>query len=369
MSLRRAALPALALLSVALPRAGRGTEVVRIEVASGVAEVELSGPGLAAEPLREGGAPSPVPGGRARVRLDGEVLRIDGRPVEGAGLVFRASGPIRHGRRALSGEVEVRRAPGGLAVIDVLPLEEYVAAVTGAEMPPSFPAEALKAQAVAARTFALARKLVAREEALDADLGATVLDQVYPGTGADPRARAAAAATRGEVVVFERRAIEAYFHSSCGGRTASGEEALGRDLPYLRSVPCGRCDAAPSRRWRVVVEPERLAAAAGLAGRATAARIAARTGSGRVERVEVEAGGRKGAVTGAALRKALGWDRVPSLAFTVRTSGEGFVLEGAGSGHGAGLCQWGAAGLARAGEGYRRILLHYYPGTEILKAY
>jgi stage II sporulation protein D len=365
----RGAVPALALLALAAPCRAPAVEVVRIEVASGLAEADLSGPGLEAEPLREGAAAARVEGGRARVRLDGDALRLDGRPVEGAGLVFRARGPIRHGRRDLSGEVEVRRGPGGLEVIDVLPLEDYVAAVTGAEMPPSFPAEALKAQAVAARTFALARKLAAREGGLDADLGATVLDQVYPGAGADPRARAAAEATRGEVVVFERRAIEAYFHSACGGSTATGEEALGRAFPYLRSVPCGQCGAAPSHRWRVHVDRERMAAAAGLAGKASAARVAARTSSGRVERVEVEAGGRKSSVTGAALRKALGWDRVPSLAFALQPSRDGFVLEGRGSGHGAGLCQWGAAGRARAGEGYRRILLHYYPGTEILKAY
>jgi stage II sporulation protein D len=366
---RRAAFPALALLALAAPQRGRAEEVVRIAVAAGLAEVELSGPGLAANPLREGAGETKLDAGRARVRLDGDVLRLDGRAVEGAGLAFRARGPIRLGGRDLAGEVEVRRAPGGLEVIDVLPLEEYVAAVTGAEMPASFPAEALKAQAVAARTFALARKLVAREEALDADLGATVLDQVYPGAGADPRARAAAEATRGEVVAFARRAIEAYFHSACGGRTAGGDEALGRDLPYLRSVTCGHCGAAPSRRWRVVVDPERMAAAAGLAGKATSARVAGRTGSGRVERVEVEAGGRRAAVSGAALRRALGLDRVPSLAFVLKSSREGFVLEGGGSGHGAGLCQWGAAGRARAGEGYRGILLHYYPGTEIVKAY
>jgi len=365
--LPRAAWPALALL--AAPVAARGVEVVRIEVASGAAEVELSGPGLVAEPLREGASPEPVRGGRARVRLDGEVLRLDGKAVEGAGLAFRADGPIRHGRRDLSGEVEVRRARDGLAVVDVLPLEEYVAAVTGGEMPASFPPEALKAQAVAARTFALARKLAAREEGLDADLGATVLDQVYPGVGADPRVRAAAAATRGEVVTFERRVIEAYFHSSCGGTTAGGEEALGRPLPYLRSVPCGRCGAAPAHRWRAVVDPARLAAAAGLPGRATAARVSARTPTGRAERVEVEAGGRRAAVTGVALRRALGFDRVPSPAFAIRLAPEGFVLEGRGSGHGAGLCQWGAAGRAKAGEDYRRILLHYYPGTGIVKAY
>jgi len=358
------------LLALALPGVARPEEVVRIGVASGQAEVDLSGAGLAAEPLRDGAAQVRLPAGRARVRLDGDVLRLDGNPVEGAGLAFTATGPIRHGRRDLSGEVEVRRGPQGLEVIDVLPLEEYVAAVAGAEMPPSFPAEALKAQAVAARTFAVAKKLEARDLALDADLGATVLDQVYPGVGAaDPRARAAAVATRGEVLVFGHRPIEAYFHSSCGGRTESGAVGLGRDLPYLRAVDCGHCQAAPRYRWRSIVSAADLGAAGGLGKPADAARVVRRTPTGRVERLEIEAGSQRASVSGADLRKALGWDQLPSLAFTAKATPGGFLLEGKGSGHGAGLCQWGAAGRARAGQPYRQILAHYYPGTEILKMY
>jgi stage II sporulation protein D len=359
-----------AALAFLAPAAARAHEVIRIAVASGQAEVEVAGTALAAEALQDGARRMRLPHPRARVRLEGNALLLDGMQVEGAGLSFTASGPIRHGARALSGEVEVRRGRGGLQVIDVLPLDDYVAAVVGAEMPLSFPPEALKAQAVAARTFALVKKLEARDQGLDFDLGATVLDQVYPGAGSvDGRARAAAAATHGEVLVHGHRPIEAYFHSACGGRTESGAEGLGREAPYLRAVECGRCGGAPRYRWRATISAADLGAAVGLGRPATGARVVRRTATGRADRLEVEAGDRRAAIGGADLRRRLGYERVPSLAFALRAANGGFVLEGQGAGHGAGLCQWGAAGSAREGQGYRQILRHYYPGAELVKMY
>jgi stage II sporulation protein D len=359
---------AAALLAAAPP--ARAVEVVRILVTASAAEVEVRGDGLAAEPLREGASPRPVPGGKARLRLDGETLLLDGKPVDGAGVAFTASGPIRHAGRSLSGEVEVRRAPGGLSVIDVLPMEAYVSAVVGGEMPPAFPSEALKAQAVAARTFAVGKKLEARELALDFDLGSTVLDQVYPGAGrADPRTRAAAEATAGEVLVKDHRPIEAYFHSACGGRTERGADALGRDLSYLPSVPCDRCQGSPSWRWTLRVPAAEMGSLAGLGRPATAVRLLRATSTGRAARVGVEGKGEKVVLDGADFRKRLGYDRLPSLAFSVRASGGAFVFSGRGRGHGAGMCQWGAAGRARAGDDYRAILARYYPGAELIRMY
>ncbi len=367
--MRRALLAAL-VLAAALPGAAGADEMVRIGVATSLDRVQLSGPGLAASPLRDGAGRLPIAGDRAEVRLEGEALLLDGAPVDGAGLGFTSPGGIRYGGRVLSGEVEVRRGPGGLEVIDALPLEDYVAAVTGAEMPPAFPPQALRAQAVAARTYALARKLEALGEGRDFDLGSTVLAQVYPGQGgADARARAAAEATRGEVLVHDHQPIEAYFHSACGGRTESGAAALGRDEPYLKPVACGRCGDSPKARWTLRIAAGELGRAAGLGQPATGARVVARTGSGRAARVEIVAGGRKARMAGVELRQRLGYDRLPSLAFSIRATPEGFAFEGTGSGHGAGLCQWGAAGRARAGEDYRRILQVYYPGTELVKMY
>ncbi|HET8540933.1 MAG TPA: SpoIID/LytB domain-containing protein [Anaeromyxobacter sp.] len=249
-----------------------------------------------------------------------------------------------------------------------LRLEDYVAGVVSGEMPASFPPEALKAQAVAARSSALTRKIEAQAAGRAFDIGTGVLHQVW-AERPSAAARAAAEATAGEVLVSGREPVEAYFHAACGGRTEGGLAALGRDLPYLAPVECGKCGGAPGVAWKVRVGAADLARAAGLAAGAGAARVATRTATGRAERVEVAAGGRTAAVAAVDLRQRLGFDRLPSLAFDVRGEGGGFVLEGRGRGHGAGLCQWGAAALAREGLGYREILARYYPGTDVVRMY
>ncbi len=344
-------------------------EVVRIAVVVSAARVTVLGEGLTLAPLREGAVPEPVAGGRAELALAGDALTVNGAPLDAAGAVFAAPGGVTAAGVALQGAVEVRRAGAGLAAIDVLPLEDYVAAVTGAEMPPGFPPEALRAQAVAARTFAVFKKLEAVQEARPWHLGATVLDQVYRGASVDPRARAAAEATSGEVLVHEHAPIEAYFHAACGGRTERGAEALGRDRPYLVSQPCTGCRDAPGVRWTLRVPAEELGRLAGLGAPASAVRVLERTGSGRAARVEVAAGRRKISLGAVDLRQRLGFARLPSLGFEARGDKGAAVFQGRGRGHGAGLCQWGAAGLARAGLDFRAILARYYPGAELRRMY
>jgi stage II sporulation protein D len=360
---------ALALLAASPARAG---EVVRIAVALGPGPVTVTAPGLRAAPLREDAAAEEVPRGRATLALAGGGLTLNGAPLDAGGALLRAAGPLRLDAvpgAAFSGELEVRRAPSGLAVVHALPLEDYVAAVTGSEMPASFPPAALEAQAVAARTFAVFKKLEAVGEGRPWHLGATVLDQVYRAGPPDPRARAAALATAGEVLVFEHAPIEAYFHSTCGGRTERGADALGRDRPYLASLACELCRASPRARWIVRVPAAELGALAGLGGPVSSARVTVRTASGRAARVELAGRARSVALSAVDLRQRLGFERLPSLDFELEVKGGAAAFRGRGAGHGAGLCQWGAAGAARAGEGYRAILARYYPGTEIVRMY
>jgi stage II sporulation protein D len=163
--------------------------------------------------------------------------------------------------------------------------------------------------------------------------------------------------------------VEAYFHAVCGGQTESGAAALGRDLPYLVPVTCGRCDRAPGARWRVTIPAVELGRAVGLGRAAEAVRVTARSATGRAERLDVLAGGRSASLAAADLRQRLGYGRLPSLAFEVEATRHGFVFTGRGQGHGAGLCQWGAAAMAREGKTYREILAHYYPGTDVVKMY
>ncbi len=261
--------------------------------------------------------------------------------------------------------IRVRLAGGE---VQDLRLEDYVAGVVAGEMPGSFPVEALKAQAVAARSYALTRKIEADASGKPWHLGAGVLAQVYRGQHS-PAARAAAQATAGEVLVHGMLPVEAYFHSSCGGRTESGAAALGRELPYLASVVCGFCEGAPGARWTRRLEGAELGKVAGLNGAADAVRIVSRTASGRADRVEIARGARAVTLGAGDLRQRLGWSRLPSLDFVVQGDGVGFVFTGRGHGHGAGLCQHGAAGMARAGKTYREILAQYYPGSDVVRMY
>jgi stage II sporulation protein D len=354
--------------------------MIRVAVQTGVQRTVLAAEGLRVAPARlpvegQGEAqPEGKPvGRRGRVEVaagsPGELL-VDGRRWPTAAAAFTARGNIRADGRETSPWVEVRRTKRGLAVVEILPMEDYVAGVVSGETPITFPAEARKAQAVAARTFALVRKLEAVSAGRGWDLAATVVSQVFVGAGAaDAAAREAAAATVGEVLVLEHVPVETYFHSSCGGRTEEGLAALGRGYEYLGSVACGRCEGAPGAHWRQVIPAEELGRAAGLGRAATAVKVVERTPTGRAARVELAAGGRKVTLSGTDLRQRLGWSRLRSLAFEVEPVREGFAFDGRGSGHGAGLCQWGAAGFAREGKGYREILAHYYPGTEIVVMY
>ncbi len=270
--------------------------------------------------------------------------------------------------RGAAGEELIRvRVSADPEEIRELRLEDYVAGVVGGEMPARFPPEALKAQAVAARSYALTRKVEAQAANRRWDIATGVLAQVF--AHANPAARAAAEATAGEVLVQGMVPVEAYFHAVCGGHTEAGLPALGRELPYLASVECGRCQGAPRARWRVKVSGDELGRAVGLGRSAGALRVTARTPSGRAERVEVTAGQRRAALSATELRQRLGYDRLPSLDFEVEPARGGVELRGRGLGHGAGMCQWGAAGMAREGAGYREILLHYYPGTEVARLY
>lgn len=253
--------------------------------------------------------------------------------------------------------------------IEELRLEDYVAGVVSGEMPGTFPAEALKAQAVAARSYALTRRIAALAAGRRWDISTGVLAQVFHRGRPSRAARAATLATAGEVLALGMVPVEAYFHAVCGGTTEAGDAALGRDLPYLAPATCGRCDDAPGARWSARVGAGELGRLAGLGRPANGVRVVEWSATGRAARVEVAAGDRRVSLAGADLRRRLGWSRLPSLRFEVRAEGAELVFDGRGRGHGAGLCQWGAAGLAREGKGYKEILAHYYPGTEVVAMY
>ena len=297
---------------------------------------------------------------------------------------------VRAAGKDYRGTLEVRRGAGGITVIDRLSMESYLGGVVAAELGVNDPdaAQALDAQAVIARTYAVRQQ--GRYQRQGFDLTATVADQKYDGvSGETGAAWLALAETKGEVVTYRGAPIDAFFHSTCGGRTAAGAEVFANgDRPYLRSVsdldPSGQawCRSSPRFTWTESWEGPALAAAlrrgVGLsADEAASVRSIEATGrsaSGRVTQLRVRLRGRDVVIDGSnAVRRALppaDLDLLRSATFTVTYRRDGdrigrLELQGAGSGHGVGLCQWGAVGRAKAGARYADILSAYYPGTRI----
>ncbi|HWE26095.1 MAG TPA: SpoIID/LytB domain-containing protein, partial [Myxococcales bacterium] len=223
---------ALLLLSLAAR-----AEEIRIEVARGKATARLAAPGGRVE---QNGRPLALPAHTHELLAHAGQLRVDGQAIEGNAPVVFEPGPtpLRVDGRTLSGRIEAWSDARGLVLVNALDLEEYVAAVVASEVPSDWPRAALEAQAVAARTFAVAQK-IAQGPAARAHLGSSVLDQVYAGS-AHPASTAlrAARATAGEVLTFGSAPIAAYFSASCGGRSETAEDAFNvpaGSTPYLVS--------------------------------------------------------------------------------------------------------------------------------------
>jgi len=315
--------------------------------------------------------------------VSGKSLEVDGRPFSGDTLrasmrggrlrigsssftpsvTLSARGGLRLDGRALPGKLRLLpRASGGFDVVNVVPLEAYVASSVASETPASWPAEALRAQAVVARSYALHERARRANDAFD--LEGSVISQRYAVGAVPESARSASRATSGQVLVYGGQPILAAFHASSGGATASAAEVWGKEVSYLHSVSSPD-DAAPDYFWSYEIALRDLAAAlreAGYApGRVDDVRITERSDSGRALAVRV------GAVelAGRDLRDVLGGRALRSAKFDARIEGERVRFLGSGSGHGVGLCQWGASELARQGRSYRQILAHYYPGTNL----
>ncbi len=308
-------------------------------------------------------------GGRThQIALRGGDLLVDGTPAASAAFVA----PVRLDGRELPGRIEVFPEQGQLVAVNAVDLEQYVAAVVASEVPRSWPAEALRAQAVAARTFAVAQK-VAQGPGARAHLGSSVLDQVYRNAAhPPPAALEAAKATSGQVLTWGAAPIAAYFSASCGGVSESAEAAFHLapgTTPYIRG---GEADV-DERPWTVRLPLAAITAALRKAKRmeaeVKAISVQSRTANGRALALSVETTAGTRPLLAVELRQLIGYGRIPSLLFEARTEGDSLVLRGRGSGHGAGLCQWGARARALQGATWREILAHYYPGAELRRMY
>ncbi|MFO0687336.1 MAG: SpoIID/LytB domain-containing protein [Myxococcota bacterium] len=306
-------------------------------------------------------------GQRVTLAREGSGLVVDGAPV-GARWSPRGDGPWQVAGRRYRGRLELLAAGPQILVVNHVELEDYVAATVGGEMPASWPEQALRAQAVATRTYALHQRDLRRAEPWD--VRATEQSQVYHGLESESApTRRAADATRGEILTHSGRPILAAFHSTSGGRTASASEVWGKPVPYLDSVEVEHEEDAPFTYWRTVIAPETLdgllAAMGADLGPLHALEVDGRTESGRVERLIASGRSRRIYIRGDHLRTLVESLGLRSRLFDIRDTPEGFAFVGSGYGHGVGMSQWGARELARRGAPYQRILARFYPGARL----
>jgi len=325
-------------------------------------------------------------------------------------------------------------------VVNHLGVEKYLASVVGSEMPKSWPMAALRAQAVAARTYALQQ--VGKKDFYD--VNSTEKSQVYLGIESETQStRKAVDTTRSLVLTFKGRLINSVFHSSSGGKTEGSGAVWKKQLPYLVSVP-DYDQHSPSFKWKRQFDPDQLKAIFHETGGVDRFEIISTSTTGRILTARIDGPRGDIGLTGKELRFRLGlkstlarfemvpyqptlnnrvatispllssqreslphpthspsnfrryWffkDPGPDLSHDLLTSPPPLfpplsplpslfalgvspplppiskklilLVEGSGSGHGVGMSQWGANGLAQKGADFRRILTYYYKGVEI----
>ncbi len=292
-------------------------------------------------------------------------------------VIPRPSGSVHVDGRGYRGRIRVDAAgKGSLIVVNEIGVETYLAGVLGAEMPLGWPDEALQAQAIAARTYALDRAHRRRHEPYD--LTADTSSQVYKGLDAeDPTAYRVVYETQGVVLTHRGKVFTPYFMSTCGGRTASAAKVFGGEAPPpLGGVECGYCRASGRYRWpvegkKVSFTQAELAGALRPRGlsfdRIDRIESIGKDPDGYATRVSLHSGGQTFTLSALDFRMALGPNNLLSTNFEAERKGETFVFRGRGWGHGVGMCQWGAYGMAKAGYDARTILRHYYPGAELVR--
>jgi len=279
---------------------------------------------------------------------------------------------IKIDKKGYRGSIEILRDDKvGLLVINELDVEEYLKGVLNEEISAKWHPEAIKAQAVVARTYALYQKENRKDNPYHME--ATTTDQVYGGARReDERTNKAAKDTQGIVLTYEGKLAKVFYHSISGGITEDVTDVWGGEgNNYLKSKKCDFDKDAPNYQWETeidAVDLEMLLSRNGIkVDGILSIEPVSFTSSRRVSELQIRHKNGIEKISGVNFRKIIGYETIRSTLFRIKEGEGSFIFYGKGSGHGVGLCQWGAKGMAEKGYSYIDILKYYYPGIEIKK--
>jgi stage II sporulation protein D len=277
-------------------------------------------------------------------------------------------GPLAVAGREYGGALEVWRSGESLLLVNELPLEEYVAGAVRAEAPERWPIEALRALAVVARTYAAFHRQ--RNASKPYHLVAGSQHQNYAGRVVEGPAWEATRTTAGQVLTWQGSVFPTFYHSDSGGFTEAPQAVFSGDgIPPLPGIRDEFSLDSPNYSWAVTlplgVIAERLRQGALEVGEIRGFTVLERSPSFRVVRLAVDHSRGTATVKGTDFRRLVGYDVLKSTLFVPVLVDGAVRFEGRGWGHGVGLSQFGAKGMAERGYSSAQILGHYYPGTSL----
>ena len=277
-----------------------------------------------------------------------------------------------HGRPSKTGQPIIQLYLHHQDKVIAMELEDYIVGTVAAEMPAAFGIEALKAQAVCARTYAI-KKIISNTPYPD---GADLSDDItvcqafvapFDFAPANPdraklldKIEEAVESTRGEILLYDSQPIDALYCSTCGGRTESASVVWGGRISYLQPVKCNDCIQSQHYQEEIEIANSTILGLVGSHEAQPKIKILSRTPGGRAQKIDINGK----AIDATALRQKL---ELPSTWIEFYPSDKTTTVISRGYGHGVGLCQFGANGMAERGKNYRQILQRYYQGVTFYK--
>ena len=275
---------------------------------------------------------------------------------------------VINGRRFRGNFEFIKKNNLHLLVINYVHLDDYIKGILYHEASHYWPQEALKAQAIACRSYAVYQ--MKENKLKDFDVTSDIYSQVYGGmTSERYRTNRAVDDTKGYLLTYNGEIFPAYYHATCAGNTEDASLLWSMDIPPLKGVSCSFCKDSPHFNWHYVLSvdeiKEKFVAASYKIGNIKDILILGRDKSGRITNLQMYSDKEEIKISAKDFRNIIGPNIIRSTNFTVNVIKGDVVFEGLGWGHGVGLCQWGAYFMAKQGYKYPDILKYYYPRSEV----